>query len=54
MSVLLTVVGVLTYFVAPTAFLYEKFEIFYGILNIVLLMMILGMTFISLLVLPPL
>jgi hypothetical protein len=54
MSVLLSVVGVLTYYVAPTAFLYEKFDIFYGICNVVLLMMILGMTFISLLVLPPL
>jgi hypothetical protein len=52
MSILLVVLGVLTYYVAPSSFLYGKFEVFFGILNSLLLMMILGLTFVSVLLLP--
>lgn len=54
MAVMLVVLGVLTYYVAPSAFLFEKFEVFFFILNLVLLMMIIGLIFISVLVLPQL
>lgn len=52
MAIMLVVFGVLTYFVAPTSFLYGHFEIFFGILNALLLMMILGLTFIAVLLVP--
>lgn len=51
---MLTVLGVLTYYVAPTAFLYKNYYLFFLILNILLILMILGLTFISLLSLPTL
>jgi hypothetical protein len=54
MAVMLVVLGVLTYYVAPSAFLFGKFELFFFILNSVLLLMIIGLTFISVLVLPQL
>jgi hypothetical protein len=52
MAILLVVLGIATYYVAPTSFLYGNFEMFFGILNSLLLMMILGLTFISVLLLP--
>jgi hypothetical protein len=52
MSFMLVVLGILTYYVAPAAFLFGDFEVFFGILNSLLLMMILGLTFISILLLP--
>lgn len=52
MSTMLVVLGVLTYYVAPAAFLLGDYEVFFGILNSLLLMMILGLTFISILLLP--
>mmetsp|Transcript_2325 Transcript_2325/g.3973 ORF Transcript_2325/g.3973 Transcript_2325/m.3973 type:complete len:755 (-) Transcript_2325:38-2302(-) len=51
-SILLVVLGICCYYVAPTAFLYQKLGLFFGVMNGLLLIMILGMTFISLLVLP--
>ena len=54
MAIMLVVMGVFTYYVAPTAFLYKKYELFFTILNGVLLMMILGLTFIAILILPAL
>ena len=54
MSIMLVVLGIMTYYVAPTAFLFGKYELFFLILNCVLIMMILGLTFISILVLPTL
>lgn len=52
MSIMLVVLGVMTYYVAPSAFLFGNFELFFFILNMVLLLMIIGLTFISVLVLP--
>ena len=51
-STMFIVFGMLTYYVAPTAFFYEKFELFFLILNILLMGMILGMTILSVLTLP--
>jgi len=52
MAVMLVVLGVLTYYVAPAAFLLGDYEVFFGIMNMLLLMMILGLTFITILLLP--
>ena len=52
MAIMLIVLGVATYYVAPAAFIYGNFELFFMILNSILLLMILGLTFISILVLP--
>ena len=49
---MLVVLGIFTYYVAPTAFLFGNYELFFYILNGVLLMMILGLTFVSILVIP--
>lgn len=51
-AIMLVILGILTYYVAPTAFLYQKLGLFFTVLNVLLLLMILGMTFISMLVLP--
>lgn len=52
MSLMLVILGIFTYYVAPSAFLYRNYELFFLILNCVLLLMILGLTFISILLLP--
>lgn len=49
---MLVILGVLTYYVAPMSFIYGNYELFFLIMNGILLMMILGMTFIAILVLP--
>ena len=54
MAIMLVVMGIFTYYVAPTAFLYGKYELFFTILNSVLIMMILGLTFVAILILPTL
>lgn len=51
-ALLLVIMGVLTYYVAPTAFFFKRYGIFFGILNAVLLQMIIGLTFLSILILP--
>ena len=50
-ALLLVVMGVLTYYVAPTAFFFKHYGIFFGILNAVLLQMIIGLTLLSILIL---
>ena len=44
--------GVLTYYVAPLTFIYKNYAAFFMILNFVLILMILGLSFLSLLILP--
>jgi len=51
-SITLIVSGIATYYVAPVAFLFRNFELFFLILNAILLMMVLGLTFISILLFP--
>jgi hypothetical protein len=52
MAFMLVTMGVMCYYFAPLAFLYEKVELFAMITNIILLTMILGLTFLALLLLP--
>lgn len=46
--------GVVTYYLAPMSFIYKNYTMFFMILNFVLILMILGLSFLSLLVLPTL
>ena len=46
------VLGILTYYVAPSAFLFKNFGVFFMIINGLLIMMVLGLTFLSILILP--
>lgn len=52
LAVLLVVLGVACYYVAPVSFLFNEYRIFFLILNGLLLMMILGLTFLSVLLQP--
>ena len=54
MATMLVVGGVGTYYIAPTAFLYKNYTLFFFIMNILLLTMIIGLTFIAILLLPTL
>ncbi len=51
-AIMLISIGVLTYYVAPASFLYNRIDIFLFIMNLILICMILGLTFIALLILP--
>jgi hypothetical protein len=51
-AVMLVFMGVLTYYIAPMSFLYKNYTLFFFILNLVLILMILGMAFVSILLLP--
>lgn len=44
-AVLFVVIGFMTYYIVPLAFMMGKFEIFLYLLNIILILMILGLTF---------
>lgn len=52
MALMLVGMGVMCYYFAPLAFLYGEVELFALITNMILLAMILGLTFLALLVLP--
>lgn len=43
---MLIILGAITYYVAPKAFVYKDFETFFLIINFLLLMMIIGLVFI--------
>lgn len=49
---LLVLMGGVTYYAAPLSFIYENFELFFFVINFVLIMMILGLAFVSILLLP--
>ena len=51
-AILLVVLGILTYYIGPEAFLFGNFNLFFAILNSLLLLMILGMTFLTILIFP--
>lgn len=46
--------GILTYYFAPSAFLFQDFGMFFGIMNLILMIMILGMSYLVILILPSL
>ena len=52
MGLNLVVMGILTYYVAPQAFFFKRFNVFFNIMNLLLIMMILGLTYIFILILP--
>lgn len=54
LAIMLVVLGILTYYVAPVSFLFRKIELFFLILNGLLLIMIIGLTFLSMLLQPKL
>lgn len=54
LALMLVIMGVITYYLAPMAFIYQKYALFFMILNLVLILMILGLSFLSLLLLPSL
>ena len=49
---MLTILGFLCYYVAPTAFINQNLQMFLFIMNVILLLMILGITFIAVLLQP--
>jgi hypothetical protein len=51
-GITLVVMGVLTYYVAPMSFIFKNYTLFFFILNVVLIFMILGMSFVAMIVLP--
>ena len=51
-AVMLVFLGILTYYVAPMAFIYRNYTLFFFILNFILILMILGLAFVSILLLP--
>ena len=48
----LVVMGVMTYYLAPAAFIFNRLEIFFMILNIILVGMIIGLAFLCFLIFP--
>lgn len=52
MSLMFVILGVLTYYVAPSAFLFQQYRLFFGIINGLLVLMVLGLTFLAILLLP--
>lgn len=52
LGLLLVVVGVVHYYFAPMSWIYKNYTLFFIILNLVMIMMILGLAFLSLLLLP--
>lgn len=50
MAFMLVILGIITYYGAPVAFLFQNYRLFFIILNSLLIVMILGMTFLAALV----
>ena len=48
----LTLIGILTYYFIPASFLFKKYELFFFALNFILILMIVGLGFVSFLILP--
>ena len=51
-AILLVVLGALTYYVVPSAFLFKQYGLFFGVFDVILLLLLLGMTFLAVLFLP--
>jgi hypothetical protein len=52
LAMMLIICGILTYYVAPSAFIFQNFGLFFAVMNFILLIMILGMTYVVILLLP--
>ena len=53
-AIMLVLLGVMTYYLVPMSFLFGHFLLFFTVLDLVLLIMILGMTLLSIIVFPQL
>lgn len=51
-AILLVLLGGITYYGAPMSWVYRNYSLFFFIINFILIMMILGLAFISILLLP--
>lgn len=51
-AILLVVLGGITYYVGPMSWVYQNYSLFFFVINFILIMMILGLAFISILLLP--
>jgi hypothetical protein len=51
-AVLLVMLGGITYYVGPLSWVYENYSLFFFVINFILIMMILGLSFVSILLLP--
>ena len=51
-AILLVFLGGITYYAVPLSWVYENFTLFFFIINLILIMMILGLAFVSILLLP--
>lgn len=52
LGILLVVFGIMTYYLAPASFLFKRMDIFFFIINLILIGMILGMSLICVLIFP--
>lgn len=52
LGITLVVLGILTYYVAPMSFIFDNLQLFFFILNVILVLMILGLSLLALLLLP--
>ena len=51
-AIMLVVLGGITYYVGPLSWVYGNYSLFFFVINFILIMMILGLAFISILLLP--
>jgi hypothetical protein len=51
-ALLLVLLGGIVYYFAPLAWVYENYSLFFFVINFILIMMILGLAFMSILLLP--
>jgi NADH:ubiquinone oxidoreductase subunit 3 (subunit A) len=51
-ALLLVLLGGIVYYLAPLAWVYENYSLFFFVINFILIMMILGLAFVSILLLP--
>lgn len=51
-AVMLVVLGGITYYLGPLSFIYGNYSLFFFVANFILVMMIMGLAFISILLLP--
>jgi len=51
-AILLVVLGAFTYYVVPSSFLFKRYALFFGVFQAILLLLLLGLTFLAVLFLP--
>ncbi len=51
-AIMLVLLGGITYYVAPLSWIYGNYSLFFFVINLILIMMIMGLAFISILLLP--